>query len=99
MIRLRTAVLLQNLSILVATTSIAFAQIEMALDDVIVIDPLLCTVAEFTPPEPIPTICQKHAESGQSTGFLADVGHWCVVAMEGKNEAAVREECHRPAED
>ena len=99
MIRLRTAVLFQNLFILVATTTVAFAQIEMTLDDIIVIDPSLCAVADFTPPEPIPTICQKHAESGQSTGFIADVGHWCVVAMEGKNEAAVRQECHRPAED
>ena len=99
MIRLLTVVLLQSLCIQVATTTLAFAQIEMALEDVIVIDPALCAFAEFTPPEPIPTICQKYAESGQSRGFLSDVGHWCVIAMEGTNEARIREECQVTAED
>ena len=99
MIRLLIAFLLQNLFIHVVTTTVAFAQIEMTLDDVIVIDPALCALTEFTPPEPIPTICQEHAESGQSRGFLREVGHWCVVAMEGEDEAAVRQECHRPSEE
>ena len=99
MIRLLTALLLQNFFIQVATTTLAFAQIEMALEDVIVIDPALCAFAEFTPPEPIPTICQKYAESGQSRGYLSDVGHWCVVAMEGTTEAEIREECQVTPED
>jgi hypothetical protein len=51
---------------------LASAQIEMALDDVIVIDPALCRVTDFTSPEPIPTVCQKHAELGQTRGFLSD---------------------------
>ena len=99
MIRLLTVVLLQSLFILVATSTLAVAQIEMTLEDVIVIDPALCGIVEFTPPEPIPTICQKYAESGQSRGFLSDVGHWCVIAMEGKNEAGIREECQVTAEE
>ena len=97
MIRLLTAVMLQNFFLQVATTTLAIAQIEMALEDVIVIDPALCAVVEFTPPEPIPTICQKYAELGQSKGFLSEFGHWCVIAMEGKTEAIIREECERPA--
>jgi len=99
MIRLLTAVLVKSLFIQVATTTLAFAQIEMALEDVIVIDPTLCAVVEFTPPEPIPTICQKYAESGLSRGYLSDVGHWCVIAMEGTTEAGIREECQVTAED
>ena len=99
MIRLLTVVLLQSLFILVATTTLAVAQIEMTLEDVIVIDPALCAIVEFTPPEPVPTICQKYAESGQSRGYLSDVGHWCVVAMEGTTEAEIREECQVTPED
>jgi hypothetical protein len=97
MIRLLTAILLPYLFIQVMTITVAFAQVEMALEDVIVIDPALCAVVEFTPPEPIPTICQKYAELGQSKGFLSDFGQWCVIAMEGKTEAIIREECERPA--
>lgn len=99
MIRLLIAALLKILFMQIATTTVAFAQIEMTLDDIIVIDPALCAIVEFTPPEPIPTICQKHTELGQSRGFLRDFGQWCVVAMEGKNEAAIREACHQPAEE
>ena len=97
MTRLATAILLQHLFMQVTTSPVASAQVEMALEDVIVIDPALCAVAEFTPPEPIPTICQKHAELGQSKGFLSDYGHWCVIAMEGKTEAIIREECRLTA--
>ena len=93
MTRLATAILLQHLFMQVTNTPVAFAQVEMALEDVIVIDPALCAIAEFTPPEPIPTICQKYAELGQSKGFLSEFGHWCVIAMEGKTEAIIREEC------
>lgn len=99
MTRLATAILLQHLFMQVTTTPVAFAQVEMALEDVIVIDPALCAIAEFTPPEPIPTICQKYAELGQSKGFLSDYGRWCVIAMEGKTEAMIREECERSAEE
>lgn len=99
MTRLATAILLQHLFMQVTTTPVAFAQVEMALEDVIVIDPALCAIAEFTPPEPIPTICQKYAELGQSKGFLSDYGRWCVIAMEGKTEAMIREECERSVEE
>lgn len=99
MIRLLTTVLLLNLFISIAISPIAFAQIEIALDDVIVIDPALCEVNDFTPPEPIPTVCQKHAELGQTRGFLSDYGAWCVVAMEDKTEADIRAECEQPIED
>ena len=99
MIRLLTTVLLLNLFISIAISPIAFAQIEIALDDVIVIDPALCGVTDFTPPEPIPTVCQKHAELGQTMGFLSDYGPWCLVAMEGKTEADIRAECQQPIED
>ena len=99
MTRLATAILLQHLFMQVTTTPVAFAQVEMALEDVIVIDPALCAIAEFTPPEPIPTICQKYAELGQSKGFMSDYGRWCVIAMEGKTEAMIREECERSAEE
>ena len=99
MTRLATAILLQHLFMQVTNTPVAFAQVEMALEDVIVIDPALCAIAEFTPPEPIPTICQKYAELGQSKGFLSDYGRWCVIAMEGKTEAMIREECERSAEE
>lgn len=85
--------------LLMCSTVFVFAQVEMALEEVIVIDPALCAAAEFTPPEPIPTICQKYAELGQSKGFLSDYGHWCVIAMEGKTEAIIREECEPPAEE
>ena len=97
MIRLLTAILLPYLFIQVMTITVAFAQVEMALEDVIVIDPALCAIAEFTPPEPIPTICQKYAELGQSKGFMSDYGRWCVIAMEGKTEAIIREECRLTA--
>lgn len=70
-----------------------------SIGDIIVIDPVLCLVTEFVPPEPIPTMCQKYTESGQSRGFLADYGPWCVNSMEGKNEATIREECERPSEE
>ena len=96
MIRLLTAVLLPSVFIQVAITPAALAQIEMELDDIVVIDPALCEIAEFMPPEPIPTICQKYAELGQGRGFLSDVGHWCVISMEGKSEASIREKCQRP---
>ena len=99
MTRLATAILLQHLIMQVTTTPVAFAQVEMALEDVIVIDPALCAIAEFTPPEPIPTICQKYAELGQSKGFMSDYGRWCVIAMEGKTEAMIREECERSVEE
>ena len=99
MTRLATAILLQHLFMQVTTTPVAFAQVEMALEDVIVIDPALCAIAEFTPPEPIPTICQKYAELGQSKGFMSDYGRWCVIAMEGKTEAMIREECERSVEE
>ena len=71
MVRSLITALLLNLVMQVATSPVASAQIEMALDDVIVIDPALCGVTDFTPPEPIPTVCQKHAELGQTRGFLA----------------------------
>ena len=99
MVRLPTRVLFLNLFMQVATFPLASAQIEMALDDVIVIDPALCGVTDFTPPEPIPTVCQKHAELGQTRGFLSDYGPWCLVAMEGKTEADIRAECEQPIED
>lgn len=99
MIRSLITAQLLNLFMQVATFPLAFAQIEMALDDVIVIDPALCEVNDFTPPEPIPTVCQKHAELGQTRGFLSDHGAWCVVAMEDKTEADIRAECEQPIED
>ena len=70
-----------------------------SVGDIIVIDPVLCQVTEFVPPEPIPTICQKFTELGQSRGFLDDYGSWCVNAMQGKNEVVIREECERTTED
>lgn len=96
MIRLLTAVLLLSVFMQAAITRMAFAQIEMELDDIVVVDPALCEIAEFMPPEPIPTICQKHAELGQNRGFLRDFGRWCVISMEGRSEAAIREACQRP---
>lgn len=99
MVRSLITALLLNLVTQVAISPLASAQIEMALDDVIVIDPALCGVTGFTPPEPIPTVCQKHAELGQSRGFLSDYGAWCVVAMEGKTEADINAECEQPIED
>lgn len=70
-----------------------------AVGDIIVIDPVLCQVTEFVPPEPIPTMCQKYVDLGQSRGFLPDYGPWCVNAMEGKTEAIIREECEQPKEE
>ena len=70
-----------------------------SVGDIIVIDPVLCQVTEFVPPEPIPTICQKFTELGQSRGFLEDYGPWCVNAMQGKTEVVIREECERTTED
>lgn len=67
--------------------------------DIIVIDPVRCRVTEFVPPEPIPTICQKFTELGQSKGFLDEYGPWCVNAMEGKTEVIIREECERTTQD
>ena len=72
MVRSLITAMVLNLVMQVATPPLASAQIEMALDDVIVIDPALCGVTGFTPPEPIPTVCQKHAELGQTRGFLSD---------------------------
>jgi len=99
MIRLLTTVLLLNLFISIAISPIAFAHIEIALDDVIVIDSALCGVTDFTPPEAIPTVCQKHTELGQTRGFLSGYGPWCVIAMEGKSEPVIRENCQQPTED
>ena len=99
MVRSLITALLLNLVMQVATSPLASAQIEMGLDDVIVIDPALCGVTGFTPPEPIPTVCQKYAELGQTRGFLSDYGAWCVVAMEGKTEADINAECEQPIED
>ena len=99
MVRSLITALLLNLVMQVATSPLASAQIEMALDDVIVIDPALCGVTDFTPPEPIPTVCRRHAELGQTRGFLSDYGAWCVVAMEGKTEADIRAECQQPIEE
>ena len=99
MIRSLTTALLLNLFLQMATSPLACAQIEMALDDVIVIDPALCGVTDFTPPEPIPTVCRRHAELGQTRGFLSDYGAWCVVAMEGKTEADIKAECQQPIEE
>ena len=99
MVRLPTRVLFLNLFMQVATFPLASAQIEMALDDVIVIDPALCGVTDFTPPEPIPTVCQEHTELGQTRGFLSGYGPWCVIAMEGKSEAVIRANCQQPTED
>ena len=70
-----------------------------AVGDIIVIDPVLCQVTEFVPSEPIPTMCQKYVDLGQSRGFLPDYGPWCVNAMEGKTEAIIREECEQPKEE
>lgn len=83
----------------VATFPLASAQIEMALDDVIVIDPALCGVTVFTPPEPIPMVSQTHTELGQTRGFLSGYGPCCVIAMEGKSDAVIRAECQQPTED
>ncbi len=99
MVRSLITALLLNLVTQVANSPLASAQIEMGLDDVIVIDPTLCGVTDFTPPEPIPTVCQQHAELGQTRGFLSDYGAWCVVAMEGKTEADIKAECEQPIED
>ncbi len=99
MIRLPKTVLLLNLFMQVAISPVAFAQIEMAFDDMIVIDPALCRVTEFTPPEPTPTVCQKHAELGQTRGLLSDFGPWRVTAMDGKSEAVIKQECQRPTEE
>ena len=81
----------------------AFGQVAVpkgySFGDIIVIDPVLCRVTEFVPPEPIPTICYEFTELGQSKGFLDEYGPWCVNAMEGKTEVIIREECERPAED
>ena len=67
-----------------------------AIGDIIVIDPILCQVMEFDLPEPLPEMCQKYAELGQSKGFFEDYGPWCINSMEGKDEATIREECERP---
>ena len=87
----------------VLVTAQTYAQIVVpkgySLGDIIVIDPVLCQVTEFLPPEPIPTMCQKYVDLGQSRGFLPDYGPWCVNAMEGKTEAIIREECEQPKEE
>ena len=67
-----------------------------AIGDIIVIDPILCQVVEIDLPEPLPEMCQKYAELGQSKGFFEDYGPWCINSMEGKDEATIREECERP---
>ena len=67
-----------------------------AIGDIIVIDPILFQVMEFDLPEPLPEMCQKYAELGQSTGFFEEYGPWCINSMEGKDEATIREECERP---
>lgn len=99
MVRSLITALLLNLVMQVATSPLASAQIEMALDDVIVIDPALCGVTDFAPPEPIPTVCQIHAERNETRGFLSGFGPWCVIAMEGKSEAAIRQECQQPTDE
>ena len=99
MIRLLLAALLLHFFIPVLITPKAFAQIEMGLDDIIVIDPALCRITDFAPPEPIPTVCQIHAERNETRGFLSGFGPWCVIAMEGKSEAAIRQECQQPTDE
>ena len=87
----------------VVSTPQATAQIAVpkgySVGDIIVIDPVLCRVTEFVPPEPIPTMCQKYVELGQWRGFLPDYGPWCINPMEGKDEAVIREECERSTDD
>ena len=88
---------------LVLLVANAFAQITVpkgyAVGDVIVIDPVLCGVTEFDLPEPLPEMCQKYTELGQSKGFLDEYGPWCINSMEGKTEAIIREECERQTEE
>ena len=70
-----------------------------SIGDIIVIDPVLCGVMEVDLPEPLPEMCQRYAEEGQSRGFFPDYGPWCINSMEGKTEEIIREECERPTED
>ena len=70
-----------------------------SVGDIIVIDPVLCGVTEFDLPEPLPEMCEKYFQLGQSRGFLPDYGPWCINSMEGKTEEIIREECERPTED
>ncbi len=70
-----------------------------AVGDIIVIDPVLCRVTEFDLPEPLPEMCKKYKELGQSKGFLPDYGPWCINSMEGKTEEIIREECEGPTEE
>ena len=70
-----------------------------SVGDIIVIDPILCGVTEFDLPEPLPGMCEKYIELGQSRGFMPDYGPWCINSMEGKTEEIIREECERPAEE
>ena len=88
---------------LVAAAVKASAQITVpkgySVGDIMVIDPVLCRVTEFDLPEPLPEMCKKYTELGQSRGFLLGYGPWCVNSMEGKTEEIIREECERPTEE
>ena len=81
----------------------AYAQITVpkgySVGDIIVIDPILCGVTEFDLPEPLPEMCQRYTQLGQSRGFFPDYGPWCVNSMEGKTEEIIREECEEPTEE
>ena len=70
-----------------------------SVGDIIVIDPVLCGVTEFDLPEPLPEICKRYIELGQSRGFLSDYGPWCINSMEGKTEEIIREECEGLTEE
>ena len=70
-----------------------------SVGDIMVIDPVLCRISEVDLPEPLPEMCEKYTELGQSRGFLPDYGPWCVNSMEGKTEEIIREECEGPNEE
>ena len=70
-----------------------------SIGDIIVIDPVLCRVMEVDLPEPLPEMCQRYTQLGQSRGFFPDYGPWCVNSMEGKTEEIIREECEEPTKE